>query len=87
MLEEGRNGPEPVVKLDESGRTAKVSLEGDVFVFSEGKSLEQKAVSLLGDKEHSFPVNLADTLEEFFESRRGNAGPVYGRLRITIERA
>ena len=87
MLDEGRNGPEPVVKLDESGRTAKVSLEGDVFVFSEGESLEQKAVILLGDKEHSLPVNLADTLEEFFESRQGNAGPVYGRLRITIERA
>ncbi len=31
MLDEGRNGPEPVVKLDESGRTAKVSLEGAVF--------------------------------------------------------
>jgi hypothetical protein len=87
MLKEGRNGPEPVVKLDKSGRPAKVSLEGAVFVFSAGKSLEQKAVILLGDKEHSFPVNLADTLEEFFESRQGNAGPVYGRLRITIERA
>jgi hypothetical protein len=87
MLDEGRNGPEPVVKLDESGRTAKVSLEGDVFVFSEGESLEQKAVILLGDKEDSLPVNLAETLEEFFDSRQGNAGPVYGRLRITIERA
>jgi hypothetical protein len=87
MLDEGRNGPEPLVKLDESGRIAKVSLEGDVFVFGEGEELGQKAVILLGDEEHSFPVNLADTLEEFFESRQGNAGPVYGRLRITIERA
>lgn len=86
MLDEGRNGPEPVVKLDESGRTAKVSLESAVFVFSEGESLEQKAVILLGDEEHRLPVNLADTLEEFFEPRQGNAGPSYGRLRITIER-
>ena len=87
MLDEGRNGPELVVELDESGRTAKVTLEGAVFVFSEGESLEQKAVILLGDKEDSLPINLAETLEEFFDSRRGNAGPVYGRLRITIERA
>jgi hypothetical protein len=75
-----------VVKLDESGRTEKVSLEGDVFVFGEGEELGQKAVILAGDEEYNFPVNLADTLEEFFESRQGNAGPVYGRLRITIER-
>lgn len=87
MLDEGRNGPEPVVKLDESGRTEKVSLEGDVAVFSEGDSLEQRAIILFGDEEHGLPINLAETLEEFFESRQGNAGPLYGRLRVTIERA
>ena len=86
MVDGGRNGPEPAVELDESERTAKVSLEGDVFVFGEGEELGQKAVVLLGDEEHGLPVNLADTLEEFFDARRGNAGPSYGRLRITIER-
>ncbi len=86
MLDEGRNGPEPMVELDESGRTAKVTLEGEVAVISEGESLEQQASILIRDEEDSLPVNLAATLKEFFDSRPGAAGPLYGRLRITIEK-
>ena len=86
MLDEGRDGPEPAVELDESGRAAKMMLEGDVVVISEGEGLEQQIIVLSGDDEHSFPINLAHALAEFFDSRQGPGGPVYGRLRITIER-
>lgn len=86
MLDEGRNGPEPTVERDGAGRASRVTLEGDVTVFASGESLEEQAVILFGDEEHGLPVNLADTLEEFFDSSRGPAGPVYGRLRITVER-
>lgn len=86
MLDEGRNGPEPVVERDEAGHATKVTLDGEVVVFKEGESLEQQAVILFGDDEHGLPINFADILEEFFDSYQGQAGPVYGRLKIMIER-
>ena len=86
MLDEGRNGPEPTVERDGAGNVVKVTLDADVSVFDSGESLEQQAVILFGEEKHGLPINLAETLEEFFDSYRGPAGPNYGRLKITIEK-
>lgn len=80
------NEPEPTVEHGADGKATKLTVEADVVVMTSGESLEEQAIILLSGQEHGLPINLADLLEEHFESYQGQAGPVYGPLRITIER-
>ncbi len=80
------NGPKRAIEKDVDGKTTKLAVDADVFVMTSGESLEEQAIVLLGAETHDLPVNLAEMLAEHFDSYQGQAGPVYGRLRITIER-
>lgn len=80
------NGPKPVVERDVEGKTTKLTVDARVVVMTSGESLEEQAIILLSGERHGMPVNLAGVLEHF-DSYQGQAGPVYGPLRIIIERA